>query len=386
MISRASIVTKNIFHHSSQVSERSPVMPHHFNLAGPLAALAAAFLLAACQAETAPAPRAERPVQVQSVAYEAEDAARDFVGVVRARYETDLGFRVGGKMVARLVNVGDRVHAGDVVARLDPEDLRLQVESAQAELAAATTNLSQTSADYERYETLKARGFASVADFDRKTAAKGEAESRLARAKRALDLARNQLDYAELKAGADGVITATLAEPGQVLSLGQPVVKLAHLGEKEAVVALPENWLAKAREATASVTLWSGNGHRYAARLRELSPQADPATRTYAARFTILDPDDKVALGMTATVTLKPAGEAMVAKLPLSAVLSRGSGPSVYVVGQAGELTLRRVTVASFNEDDALITGGVSAGEKVVTLGVQKLEPGLKVRSIEEKQ
>ena len=358
-------------------------MPKHFKFARPLAALVAALLLAACSAETAPAPRAERPVQVQSVAYQAEEAARDFVGVVRARYETDLGFRVGGKMVARLVNVGDRVHAGDVVARLDPEDLRLQVESADAELGAATTNLTQISADFERYETLKARGYASIADFDRKTAAKGEAESRLARARRALDLARNQLEYSELKAGADGVITATLAEPGQVVALGQPVVKLAHRGEKEAVVALPENWLAKARNASATVTLWSDKGHRYSARLRELSPQADQATRTYAARFTIVDPDDSVALGMTATVSLKPAGEAMVAKLPLSAVLSRGSGASVYVVNAGGELTLRPVTVASFNEDDALITGGVSAGEKVVTLGVQKLEPGLKVRSIE---
>lgn len=357
----------------------------HSDFTKPLMAMAAALLLAACQAETAPAPRAERPVQVQRVAYEAEDAARDFVGVVRARYETDLGFRVAGKMVTRLVNMGDRVHTGDVVARLDSEDLRLQVESAEAELAAATTNLSQTSADFERYETLKARGYASIADFDRKTAAKAEAESRLARARRSLDLARNQLDYSELKAGADGVITATLAEPGQVVAVGQPVVKLAHRGEKEAVVALPENWLAKARDAAASVTLWSGNGHRYAARLRELSPQADQATRTYAARFTIIDPDDSVALGMTATVTLKPAGETMVAKVPLSAVLSRGSGASVYVVSAAGELALRPVTVASFTEDDALLTGGVSAGDKVVTLGVQKLEPGLKVRSIEAK-
>jgi len=383
MISLAQSVTKMRFYHSSQFNERNPAMPKHFKFARPLAALVAALLLAACSAETAPAPRAERPVQVQSVAYQAEEAARDFVGVVRARYETDLGFRVGGKMVARLVNVGDRVHAGDVVARLDPEDLRLQVESADAELGAATTNLTQISADFERYETLKARGYASIADFDRKTAAKGEAESRLARARRALDLARNQLEYSELKAGADGVITATLAEPGQVVALGQPVVKLAHRGEKEAVVALPENWLAKARNASATVTLWSDKGHRYSARLRELSPQADQATRTYAARFTIVDPDDSVALGMTATVSLKPAGEAMVAKLPLSAVLSRGSGASVYVVNAGGELTLRPVTVASFNEDDALITDGVSAGEKVVTLGVQKLEPGLKVRSIE---
>src|SRR5512144_1675689 len=172
MNSLASIVTKNGFHHSSQFSERSPAMPKHSNVVRLLAALTAALLLAACSAETAPAPRAERPVQVQTVAFQAEDAARDFVGVVRPRYETDLGFRVAGKMVARLVNMGDRVHTGDVVARLDSEDLRLQVESAEAELAAATTNLNQTSADFERYETLKARGYASIADFDRKTAAK----------------------------------------------------------------------------------------------------------------------------------------------------------------------------------------------------------------------
>jgi len=351
-----------------------------------VAVIALLPLLAACDDHAASATaKPERPVQVQRVAFENENATREFVGVVRARYETDLGFRVAGKIVSRGVNVGDRVHVGDVVARLDPQDLKLQVESAEAEFAAATSSLQQAASDLDRYTTLKMRGWASIADFDRKKAAKDEAEGRLERAKRSLDLAHNQLDYSDLKADADGVITATLAEPGQVVAIGQPVVRLAHRGEKEAVVALPENWLSKAREAKATVTLWSDNGHHYAARLRELSPQADQATRTYAAKFTILDPDDSVALGMTATVSLKPAGDALVAKLPLSAVLSRGSGASVYVVSQAGELTLRPVTVASFNEDDALITGGISAGEKVVTLGVQKLEPGLKVRSIEAK-
>jgi RND family efflux transporter MFP subunit len=345
--------------------------------------VAAAALLAACQANTAPAPTADRPVQVQRVTFETENAARDFVGVVRPRYETDLAFRVAGKIVARPVNVGDRVRAGDVVAQLDAEDLRLQVESAEAELAAATVSLKQVQADFARYATLSERGFASTAEFDRKTAAKGEAEGRLARARRALELAHNQLGYADLKAVADGVITAAPAEPGQVVAVGQPVLKLAQRGEKEAVIALPENWLGPARAASASVTLWSGNGHRYAARLRELSPQADWATRTYAARFSIPDADDRVALGMTATVTLQPAVEATVARLPLSAVLSRGSGASVYVVDRSGALALRPVTVASFNEDAALITGGIANGDKVVTLGVQKLEPGLKVRSVE---
>ena len=168
--------------------------------------------------------------------------------MVRARYETDVGFRVAGKITTRVVNVGDRVQAGDVIARLDPTDLQLQVESAQAELSAATSNLTQAAADEQRFATLKARGYAAVADYDRKQAAKDEAEGRLERAQRALELARNQLAYAELKADADGVITTTLAEPGQVVAVGQAVVRLARQGEVEAVVALPETWLGEARE------------------------------------------------------------------------------------------------------------------------------------------
>lgn len=262
-------------------------------------------LLAACNDEAASATaKPERPVQVQHVAFENESATREFVGVVRARYETDLGFRVAGKMVSRVVNVGDRIKVGDLVARLDPQDLKLEVESAEAEFAAATSSLQQTASDLERYATLKTRGWASIADFDRKKAAKDEAEGRLERAKRALDLAHNQLDYSDLEADADGVITATLAEPGQVVAIGQPVVRLAHRGDKEAVVALPETWLTEAQSSKAAVQLWSGPGRNFTARLRELSPQADAMTRTYAARFTIENPDDSVALGMTATVTL----------------------------------------------------------------------------------
>ena len=141
----------------------------------PLGALTAMLVLAGCQANTAPAPQAERPVQVQRVSFERNGATREFVGVVRARYETDLGFRVAGKIVTRLVNVGDRVRAGDVVARLDPQDLKLQVASAEADLAAASSSLAQAAADLERYTTLKSRGFASIADFERKKAANDEA-------------------------------------------------------------------------------------------------------------------------------------------------------------------------------------------------------------------
>jgi RND family efflux transporter MFP subunit len=343
----------------------------------------AALLLAGCEANTTPAAKSERPVQIQRVAYESGRTAREFVGVIRARYETDLGFRVAGKITARLVNVGDSVRVGDVVARLDPLDLRLQVESAEAELAAATSNVAQSNADLTRYTTLRERGFASIADFDRKKLTKDEAEGRLERAKRALDLARNQLRYTDLKADADGVITATLAEPGQVVAVGQAVARLAHRGEKEAVVALPETWLGEARRATATVRLWSDRDRSLAANLRELSPQADQATRTYAARFTIPDADDTVAFGMTATVTLAHATDTPIARVPLAAILNRGTGPTVYVVDENDALSLRLVNVASFTEQAALVTSGLKEGDKVVTLGVQKLEAGLKVRTVD---
>lgn len=267
-----------------QPSRRSPLFALFLvPLLGPL--------LAACQDEAqSAAARPERPVQVQRVAFEHGDVNREFVGVVRARYETDVGFRVAGKIIARPVNIGDRVRAGDVVARLDAEDLKLQMDSARAELSAAMSSVAQTAADELRFRTLRERGYAAVADYDRKKTAKDEAEGRLERAQRALDLARNQLAYSELKADADGVITATLAEPGQVVAIGQGVVRLAHRGEKEALVALPETWLGEARRSVATIRLWSDPKRRFAAQLRELSPQADAATRTYAARFSLADP------------------------------------------------------------------------------------------------
>lgn len=348
------------------------------------AALLPALLAGCGDQATSATGKPDRPVLVSTVEFVSEDGSRDFVGVVRARHETDLGFRVAGKIVARMVNAGDRVHDGDVVAKLDPQDLRLQAESAEAELAAATSNLAQAAAELDRYTRLKTSGSASYSDFDRKKAANDEAQGRLNRARHALELARNQLGYADLKADADGTITATLAEPGQVVAIGQPVARLARRGEVEAVVALPETWLGEARTSRATVRLWVNPKHSFPAKLRELSPQADPATRTYAARFTIENPDESVALGMTATVTLSHVVNTSFAKLPLSAILNRGSGPSVYVVGQSDELELRPVEVASFTEDSALVTSGVSDGDRVVSLGVQKLAAGQRVRTTVE--
>jgi RND family efflux transporter MFP subunit len=348
-----------------------------------LMVVALAPALTACDdAATSATATPARPVQVQRVVFAPTDENREFAGVVRARYETDLGFRVAGKIVARLINVGDRVRAGDVVARLDPRDLQLQVESADAELTAATSNLAQAAADELRYQNLRTRGYAAVADYERKKAAKDEAEGRMERAQRALDLAQNQLAYADLKADADGVITATLAESGQVVALGQAIARLAHRGEMEAVVALPETRLNEARQSDASVRLWSDPNRRFSARLRELSPQADAATRTYAARFTIENPDDTVALGMTATVVLSRPTDTMVAKVPLAAILNRGTGPTVYRVDDAGVLERRSVIVSSFNEVAALVTSGLEDGDQIVTLGAQMLEAGQKVRAV----
>src|SRR3984893_11277749 len=228
-------------------------MPSSSPRLGTLAVLALLPLLAACGDEaTSATPKAERPVQIQHVAFEPQDASREFVGVVRARHETDLGFRVAGKIITRAVNVGDRVHAGDVVAQLDPQDLDLQVESAQAELAAATSNLADASAEEARYASLKIRAAVAAADYDHKKAAKDEATGRLERARRALDLANNQLAYADLKVDVDGVITTTLAEPGQVVALGQAVARIAHHGEMEALVALAETALGEARKSHAT--------------------------------------------------------------------------------------------------------------------------------------
>jgi RND family efflux transporter MFP subunit len=345
--------------------------------------LLATIPLAGCDANTAPAVVSERPVQVQRVAFASEDSTREFVGVVRSRTETDLAFRVAGKVTERLVDIGDRVRAGDVVARLDSEDLKLEVASAEAEFAAANSNLAQAAADLARYTRLKDRGFASAAEFDRKTAAKSEAEGRLERAGKNLELAQNQLAYADLRTDVDGVVTAAPVEAGQVVAVGQTVARLAREGEKEAVVALPESWLGNAKEAKATVRLWSDGERSFPARLRELSPEADAATRTYTARFTIENADDTVALGMTAIVSLANAAAGPIAKLPLSVIFSHGEGSSVYRVDKAGILELQPVTVASFTEDAALVTSGLSDGDRVVTLGIHKLEAGEKVRTVE---
>ena len=278
--------------------------------------------VAACQEPAAQTRPAARPVLVTRVAYEQRIPDRTFVGTVRPRIETDLGFRIGGKVARRLVTTGDQVEAGQALAILDETDLRLQREQAEAEVRAATASLAQAEAELNRVSTLRKEGWSTATAHDRQKAATEEARSRLLRAERALFLAQNALSYATLLADADGVVTGTQIEAGQVVAAGQPAIRLARTEEKEALVAMPESLLEYLRGGSASVTLWATAGKRYTATLRELSPSADPATRTYLARYTIQNAGPEVQLGMTATVTVgAPAGE-RVARLPLSALFT----------------------------------------------------------------
>jgi RND family efflux transporter MFP subunit len=350
-----------------------------------LAALSAPLALSGCSEGTASVPPTPpRAVVVETVAFAPKTPVRTFVGTVRPRVESDLGFRVSGKVAERLVQQGERVTAGQVLARLDDTDFALQLEQARAELAAAETGVEAAARQDRRTEDLKRAGWTTQAALDQQIARSADARGRLERARRATDLAENQMRYATLVAEADGVVTATLTEPGQVVSAGTPVVRLARGSEREAVVAIPEILVERVRAAQASVSLWSKDGRAYPASLRELAAAADPATRTYQARFAIPDADDAVKIGMTATVTLQDVASQPVARLPISALFAQGQGPHVFAVTpETGALALKPVVVAGYDGGDVQIASGLSDGEKVVAFGVQKLDPGQMVRIVE---
>jgi RND family efflux transporter MFP subunit len=347
-----------------------------------VALAAIAIALAGCNDTVAQKADPPRPVLVATAHYEAKTPERSFVGTVRPRIESDLGFRVAGKVAKRLVEVGQTVEVGQPLATLDEIDLKLQAEQAVAEETAATGVLAQAAAAEQRAKDLKAKGWTTDAQMDASRAAADEARARLNRAERSVELTKNSLSYATLVADARGVVTATLIEPGQVVAAGQASIRVARFAEKEAVVAIPETLVARAKSGVASVTLWSEPNKKYAAKLREIAPAADAATRTYLAKFSLPEADDRVALGMTATLTLSDAATERVARLPLSALFNEGGKPSFYVVDDNGAVTLQPVNVKAYDSSDVVITGGVAEGAKIVALGVQKLDPGQRVRVV----
>ena len=342
-----------------------------------------ALALAGCNQITAQPAAPARPVLVATVHYESQVADRSFVGTIRPRIESDIGFRVTDKVSRRLVEVGALVDAGQPLAILDESDLKLQADQAAAELRAAIGVLAQAGAAEARSKELRTKGWTTDAQLDQAKATADEARARLNRAEQSVELTKNSLSYATLLADAPGVVTATLIEPGQVVASGQTAIRVARLAEKEVVVAIPETLLARAKSGDARVSIWSEPGKRYVAKLRELAPSADPATRTYLAKFSLPDVGDEAQLGMTATLVLSDPSSERVARLPLSALFDQSQGPSLYVAdAKTGDIALKRVTVKAYESKDVLISSGVDEGAEVVAVGVQKLDPSQKVRVV----
>ncbi|OIQ69939.1 macrolide export protein MacA [mine drainage metagenome] len=358
------------------------IFSSYYRLLAGLSLALIAIALAGCNDKVAEKPVPSRPVLIAAVHYESESPERSFVGTIKPRIETDMGFRVPGKVARRLVEVGQTVDVGQPLATLDEVDLKLQAEQAEAEFRAATGVLAQAAAAETRARDLRAKGWATDAQLDQAKAAADEARARLNRAERSVELTNNSLSYATLVADSRGVVTATLIDPGQVVASGQTAIRVARFAEKEAVVAIPETLGGRAKDGVGTVTLWSEPNRKYAATLREVAPSADPATRTYLAKFSLPDAGDNVSLGMTATLTLADSQTERVARLPLSSLYSQGGDPSLYTVDDKGEVALKPVSVKSYESNCVVISGGVDEGAKIVVLGVPKLDPTQKVRFV----
>lgn len=339
----------------------------------PLLIIGCITLLAACGAE-APTPRAAPEVLVEAVT-SGTPRHNIYTGEIRARHEIDLAFRVGGKLAARLVDAGAEIKAGQPLARLDPADLQLATNASAAQLAAAESDFSTANADRQRFADLLGKKFVSQAAFDAKNNARNSAQAKLEQARAQHRISSNQSSYGTLSSTFPAVVTATLAETGQVISAGQPVLRIARPEEKEVAIAVPESRLAEVRAAkNIAISLWAEPNTVLRGELRELAPAADPPTRTYAARIRIIDPPPAVRLGMTARVVLdSPPTKTLL--VPLSAVLDQGNGAIVWVITD-GKAAPRPVTVARFEEDDAVITAGLKLGELVVIVGANKLVAG----------
>src|SRR6267378_97779 len=329
-----------------------------------------------------------RPARVMEISFQQRSQSLVLAGTVVPRIESTLGFRVAGKITARTVDVGTTVKPGDLIAQLDPADFRLAVDNARAALASADADYVRAKADHERYLSLRGTGAFTPQTLEQRQSLAATTFARVEQAKSQLSSAENNLAYTELRADAPGVVTAVQAEVGQVMTQGQGVVRVARTDELEILVGVPEHRLKAVRQAkAASFELWSDPGHRHAATLRELSPSADPMTRTYPARFSVIAPPEFIGLGMTATLAFERPDTAPVAEVPLSAIFQRGTQPAVWVVDkESGTVTLRPVTIARWRDDTAAIASGVKDGEMIATAGVHKLEPGQKVKPLQQQQ
>ena len=340
--------------------------------------IAMALLLAACS-EKPPVVEDIRPVRAIQIAPAGAENVVELAGDIQPRYESRLGFRVGGKVIARQVEIGSVVKRGQLLMQIDPRDLQLSQSQANASVNAAASNLSLAKAEYERYRELRQKNFVSQAVLDAKEAAYKSALANHEQSNAALNIATNQNSYANLVADADGVVTALQAEAGQVVAAGTPVVQLARTGEKEARISIPEDQVEMVRQVKdMQVRIWANQALVLRGQLRELSPVADPATRTYTAKISIPNAPPEVRLGMTATVRFITKADKNLIRLPLTSLLNEKNQTSIWVI-ENGAVKSVPVQVGGVMGNEVVIASGVNAGQMIVTAGVNTLRAGQKV-------
>jgi len=337
-----------------------------------------------CSKQAVKDPRLQSPRVEVFKAKTAGSNGRTFTGIVEARVQSDLGFRVAGKILERSVDVGQRVQKGQPLMRLDPEDLRLSAAAQQANVEAARAKYTQAKADETRSGMLVKSGVISPREYDQDRAALDTAKAQLEAAEAQARVSNNSSEYAILLADADGVIVRTLSEPGQVVAAGQTVIQLAHDGPREALINLPEG-VRPDLGAIASARLY-GQDQMYQASLRQLSDAADPASRTFEARYVLEGEAASAPLGSTVTITLltKQTSGNQSVLVPVGAVYDRGSGPGVWIVDDKSEVKFRLVQIDSIGQEEVVVSHGVQAGEKVVALGAHLLHEGQVVNPAKE--
>ncbi len=339
------------------------------------------LMLAACQ--PAPLPVADiRPVRSLTVAVTPTQASLTYAGEVRARTESSLAFRVAGKMLARQVGIGDRVKAGQILAKLDPKDLQLGDAVALAQVAAAQAQFNVTKSDLARVAGLHAKSYASQGELDRYTTQFDTAKAQLDAAQAQRNQVANQARYSTLIADADGVITAVLAEAGQVVAAGQPVMQLAQDGALEIAAAIPEDRVNLLRVGMpVNVSLWAGGGLTYPGKIRELASAADPATRTYAVRVAVPAPPAEMKLRMTATIAINLPGLPALIHLPSPSMVTQKNRAGVWVVEpKTSAVRFHAVEFAGVQGNEILVAAGLKPGDVVVTAGAAFLSEGQKVK------
>jgi RND family efflux transporter MFP subunit len=327
--------------------------------------------------------RQDPPIVRLAMATPVTMAERSFTGIVGARVQGNLGFRVPGKIEKRFVDVGQQVKAGQPLMRLDETDLRLALTAKRNAVAAARAAVVQLAADEKRYAALLDKGWASRQRYDQAKAAADTAKAQLAAAEAEARVAENEATYSLLLADADGTVVETLGEPGQVVSAGQIVVRLAQSGPREAVVALPET-IRPAVGSDAEASVYGSNGRRSAARLRQLSDSADPQTRTYEARYVLEGEAAAASLGATVTIWLKSQAGQPEIQVPLGALLDDGRKTGVWVLDRNTSTVHFRPVKLDRVASETAVVSGVDSGEPVVALGAHLLHEGAQVRTTSE--